>query len=171
MTEAEELELLELEALAGSQPSPAPEAPPRKQGLTETIRGIGQQTTRGSLSGFGDEVIGGSRAAIDYILPGGGNEPFADTYRSYRDDERESMKAYEKENPKTAFASNVVGSFANPINKIAPGWGATGKWGTAFPRLLQGEVLKALSKERVPVRVVLKIRLPLRLEGQGLALV
>lgn len=101
----------------------------RRRGLVETVRGLGQQTTRGVLSGFGDEVVGGARAVMDYASPdawGSDAQSFPDKYAMYRDDERSSMKAFENDNPEVALAANVAGSFANPINRVAPAVGATG---------------------------------------------
>jgi hypothetical protein len=101
----------------------------------DDVRGAVQSVNRGSLFGFGDEIVGAGRAAIDPLIglvageenvTDGYFSNFGDRYKAYRDDERDVTKQFEKENPKTALGLTIAGGIASPVNRIAPGFGGVG---------------------------------------------
>jgi hypothetical protein len=132
-----EADILELEIEIEEEELALNSAPQEQSGI-DYARGLLQSQARGSLSGFGDEVVGGARAVIDKALPNstydfGGDvsmetPSFPQTYAQYRDDERAVTKQFEDENPKTALAANIAGGLGNPLNKVAPTAGTGGLW-------------------------------------------
>jgi hypothetical protein len=116
-----------------------PEEPEEPEGMTgiDRLRGVAQAYNRGSLLGFGDEVVGFWRTVADYALPEteadriarevsvGKDQSAMDRYRMYRDDEREHMAEYEDKHGKEAMALSLFGGVASPVNLIAPTKGIT----------------------------------------------
>lgn len=91
-------------------------------------RGLNQTFIKGATSGFSDEVVGAGRAALDMATRdqnAEGNQNWEETYRVFRDDERESQKRFADENKKTAIAAEIVGAFGSPLGKakLAAGGG------------------------------------------------
>lgn len=134
------LRYLQLKAKA-AQAAPAasaetpPPAAPEKIGSLEDLQGFGQRLLKGQTFGFGDEIAGVGRAALDYVMPGGqGDQSFGDRYRMYRDDARAVDERFAERNPATSFTTELAGNIVNPVSLIAPGIGATGK---ALPRASQ----------------------------------
>jgi len=109
-------------------------AVPAREGLTvDDVQGFGQRLLKGQTMGFGDEIAGVGRAALDYLAPSSWDEDaqsFGDKYRMYRDDARATDKQFQENNPGTALVTELVGGVASPVNKIAPGFGSTGGIGT-----------------------------------------
>ena len=138
MTEEEELELLELEALEKGWDIPEPEPEQQEMGLMDKVRGVGQELLGGQLVGFADEAIGAVRSGLDNLvttdveeqaaaLEGGPVEQGSRDF--YTGQEREFRDQFREEAPVLSTVANFVGGIASPINKVAPGLGATG--GTA----------------------------------------
>ncbi len=97
---------------------------------TDDLQGFGQRLFKGQTLGFGDEIAGAGRAALDYIMPGGqGDQSFGDRYRMYRDDSRAVDERFQEKNPTTAFVTELAGGIASPVSLVAPGFGATGNAG------------------------------------------
>ncbi len=112
---------------------------------TDKVRGGLQSYLKGSLMGFGDEVVGAGRAMVDYLMPeteadriaaefGGEEQSPTDRYAMYRDDERDVTKQFEEDYGKTAMALNLVGGALSPVNYVAPGLGVGGRGGAAALR-------------------------------------
>ena len=127
--EREEYEYMRMLAQAGGKVDSAPEE--EETSLLSKARGAVQSLNKGVFVGYGDEIVGGIKAAMmpesTYDFGEGvSNETqsFADRYAMYRDDERRVTKDFEKEHPKTAFGLNLTGGLVSPANKIAPGFGS-----------------------------------------------
>jgi hypothetical protein len=129
---------LKAKAAAAQKPAPAraPE-PERPEAIvsTDDLQGFGQRLFKGQTLGFGDEIAGVGRAALDYVMPGGqGDQSFGDRYRMYRDDARAVDERFQQKNPATAFVTELAGGIVSPASLVAPGFGATG---TAGARAVQ----------------------------------
>jgi len=106
-------------AAKASAPVDKPVDKPELSGV-DYARGLAQTVSKGSLSGWGDEVVGAGRAVLDYAMPGvtgEGSQSFGERYRMYRDDERKSQKQFADENKRVATATEIVGAFGSPLNK------------------------------------------------------
>jgi hypothetical protein len=136
MASSEELELARARAKAKLRLQQQQAAPPEDEGLgvMDTIRGGLEAFNQGTTFGFGDEIAGAGRAALDYILPeteadriareitGGGDEQsFGERYRMYTDDQRDVADDFKEENAKTALALELAGGLASPLNVLGPG--------------------------------------------------
>ena len=120
-----------LRSMSGTDtPSPEPEPPVEDEGIDlQDARGLVGALNKGSTLGFGDEIAGVGRTLLDYAAPSSWGEDaqsFGDKYAMYRDDQRASDAEFQRENPKTALAAEVVGGLISPVNRVAPGMGATG---------------------------------------------
>jgi hypothetical protein len=109
-------------------------APAKPEGLTvDDVQGFGQRLLKGQTMGFGDEIAGAGRAALDYLAPsswGEDTQSFGDKYRMYRDDARATDKQFQEKNPGVALTAELAGGILSPVNKVAPGFGSTGGIGT-----------------------------------------
>jgi len=113
-----------------AQAAPAKPAARESVDTLQDVQGLGQRVFKGQTLGFGDEIAGAARAGLDYVMPGGqGDQSFADRYRMYRDDARNTDKAFEQKSPGTAMVAELVGNIASPAGLIMPGAGATGSTG------------------------------------------
>ena len=84
----------------------------------DKVRGVIGSAQEGQLLGFGDEIAGAGRTALDYLAPsswGEGTQSLTDKYKMYRDDERQNTKEFADANPKTSLALNLAGGLATPI--------------------------------------------------------
>jgi hypothetical protein len=116
-----------------------PEAAPTKREAQNYISGLGQEVLGGQLSGFADELSGAVRGGLDQAMTTQVEREAAaledapvqqGSYAEYRDDARNTRDQFREENPGSAFAGALVGSLANPLNRVAPGMGSTGSIGT-----------------------------------------
>lgn len=163
MTEAEELEMLELEEQeARSQPEQAPAVPPQKPGsrrpgaVESGMLGFGQ----GLTFGFGDELGAGLQAGLQKTanaLPKGwtewagienkyGPQDAGAVYKQARTENRELLEHAEEDNPWAYNIGNVVGGAVVPL----PGGAAAGAGRTALGvggKLIGKQALNALEKE------------------------
>ena len=98
--------------------------------LMDKVRGGVEAFNQGTTLGFGDEIVGGSRALLDKALSsdydfGEGmaenDRTFGDEYRMYRDDQRKAKKDFADEHGKTAMALELLGGVASPIKSCRPG--------------------------------------------------
>lgn len=129
----------------------APPPPPKSEseGLdTQDLRGMGQTLLNAQLLGGGDEVVGAVRTGLDRTLGrlmpnrtydfGGGvsmaEQSAGDEFEMYRKDAEASKDEFQQENPGTALAANLVGGLASPANRVAPTFGAAGKFGSRLTR-------------------------------------
>lgn len=141
--------IAQLRAMDAQQTEPTPEPAAQPEGMTETTdRGIGQALLGGLTAGFGDELVGAARAGIDVLT--GANRPYdfgegvsqetqplSETYAMYRDEARDIDRQFGEESPGLSTALRVGAAFANPLNRVLPGLGATGGAGS---RLAQSAV-------------------------------
>jgi hypothetical protein len=124
-----------------------PEAAPTRQESSDYVRGLGQKLLSGQLAGFGDELVGGARNALDRMVTTDVEEqaaaledaPVASQggYEMYRDDARAAEKKFAEDNPNTALGAELLGAVASPLNKVAPGFGAGAKNSNLASRLYQ----------------------------------
>ena len=116
-------------ALAAQKPAAPRERSEAIENLAD-VQGFGQRLLKGQTLGWGDEIAGVARAALDYVMPGGqGDQSFGDRYRMYRDDARAVDERFAERNPKTAFTAELAGGILSPVAKVAPGVGTTGGTG------------------------------------------
>ena len=137
MTPEERLEKLqklkrlkELKAMR-SQAQTAPQAE-ESSFLDEAIPRI-QSFNQGTTLGWGDEIASYGRSALDKII----NRPydFGDDVSSeasylspeeYQDADEGTRRKFAEENPVEAFALELGGGFASPVNRVLPGVGGKG---------------------------------------------
>lgn len=121
-----------------AQQTAPPEPAPRSEAIDTLadVQGFGQRLLKGQTLGFGDEIAGVGRAALDYVMPNstfegveGADQSFADRYRMYRDDARAVDEQFQEKNPGTAFVAELAGGIASPASLVAPGVGTTGSAG------------------------------------------
>jgi hypothetical protein len=116
LAESQESESFDPDAYLQSQPDPiAPE--------TSAVLGAGQ----GITLGFGDEIVGAGRAAIDKIS--GKEGSFGDNYRTRQKEIEAYLAEAERQNPKSYMAGNIGGGVATMavpgLNLLAPVKGAS----------------------------------------------
>ena len=118
MTEAEELELLELEeeeARLAASPSQKPAQP---LSVLQKTAGLIRSAGQGAVP-FYDELTAGVRAVADPSTYGG-DRSLADRYQYAKGQENQGLEQYRAENPNAAFVAQTGGAFASPLNKLGP---------------------------------------------------
>ncbi len=71
---------------------------------------------QGLTGGYSDEIAGGLRAAVEAPFS---DRKFSDLYREHQKEQEDYNKATSAANPWTSVGSEIVGSIASPISKIA----------------------------------------------------
>ncbi len=146
MTEAEELELLELESKSAlAKSAVAPTSDVLADDGKAQMRALGHGAVQGATLGFGDELQGGIQALGTKYLPeslGGGDETqssrsLGDLYKENRDSARRDDASAEKGDP-TAYRVGNVG--AGLLTAAAP-MGLPGKVGKLFKASNLGKLL------------------------------
>ena len=116
-----------------------------QSGLNQA-RGALQSYNRGTMLGFGDEIVGAARAGIDRLFydedhglgddVSSGRQSMGDAYRMYRNDERAVQEQFAEEHGGLALALEMAGGFTSPVNRIAPGFGMGGKGADALAKTI-----------------------------------
>lgn len=108
LSEAEELELLELEEAesAAAPKESAPKVAEPTSNFDALVSGTGQ-----ALGGFGDEIVGGIGAGVNAIA-GSDKRPFIDVYREHRDRQRAKDKQAAAEHPAIYGAAKYIPQMA-----------------------------------------------------------
>lgn len=106
ISEAEELELLELEEAEYQHQRTLKPKQSNTTELESGARGVGQGLSFGSA----DEISGGVEALWNKAQ--GNPEAFADLYSKYRDESRSNFKEAEEANPKSYIAGEITGAIA-----------------------------------------------------------
>lgn len=123
-------------AAARKRAAAAKKPEPKARTVAEDVQAIGQRTLKGQTLGFGDEIAGVGRAALDYVMPNstfegveGDSQSFGDRYRTFRDDARAVDKRFSEDRPLVAAGLELAGGVLSPTNLVAPGVGTTGTTG------------------------------------------
>ena len=109
----------------------------------DKVRGGLGAIQEGQLLGFGDEIVGAGRAALEELVGGGDydfgegmsdeTQSWGDKYRMYRDDERANNKDFANANTKKALGLSLAGGLAAPI----PGAGTAAQGAKLLTRAAQ----------------------------------
>jgi hypothetical protein len=93
-------------------------AKPKKSGAMEIVQDISLPAAQGVTMNFLDEIVGGTRAAVDKF--GGSKEPFLDLAEKHAIPVRQAYKESIERSPVLATGSEIVGSMLGP-GKFTPG--------------------------------------------------
>lgn len=74
----------------------------------------GRAFLQGQTFGYGDEIVGGGAAALDYLF-GDSDKSFEELYISHRDNEREKLQQFRSADPVGALSYEVAGAIASPV--------------------------------------------------------
>ena len=122
LSEAEELELLELEE-AEYQASKQRSAPKKAKGTAlDTAADAAVGAIDGLTLGFADEIEGAAKAAYDQVT--GSDKSFKESYQEHRDQDRRDSEARRERSPIAYGAGQVAGNIATGVGASALTGGA-----------------------------------------------
>lgn len=110
--------------------APEAPAPERKRTVSDEVTGFGNTLLNAQTLGLGNEIVGGARALMDYLIDTEAEKlgreltgeerkaTLGELYDMYSQDATQSKEDFREANPKTALATEVAGAIAAPTSLI-----------------------------------------------------